>query len=112
MAEFLPVLGGKAKEWGKLTIDVLQRAAANPEELGAASWDYLFYSGYIAVAYWWARSVVAAQASSHTDAFKQAKLETARFYYARILPRTLSHAAGIAAGADSLMDMDSVRFGD
>ncbi|MEG1679421.1 MAG: acyl-CoA dehydrogenase C-terminal domain-containing protein, partial [Stenotrophomonas sp.] len=45
-------------------------------------------------------------------AFKQAKLETARFYYARILPRTLSHAAGIAAGADSLMDMDSVRFGD
>ena len=112
VAEFLPVLGGKTQEWGKLTIDVLQRAAANPEELGAASWDYLFYSGYIAVAYWWARSVVAAQASSHTDAFKQAKLETARFYYARILPRTLSHAAGITAGADSLMDMDSVRFGD
>ncbi len=112
VAEFLPALGGKAKEWGKLTIEVLQRAAANPEELGAASWDYLFYSGYVAVAYWWARSVVAAQASSHPEAFKQAKLETARFYYARILPRTLSHAAGIAAGADSLMAMDSVRFGD
>ena len=53
------MLGGKAKEWGKLTIDVLQRAAANPEELGAASWDYLFYSGYVALAYWWARSVAA-----------------------------------------------------
>src|SRR5690606_12964238 len=57
VAEFLPVLGAKAQEWGKLTIDVLQRAAVNPEELGAASWDYLFYSGYVALAYWWARSV-------------------------------------------------------
>lgn len=112
VAEFLPALGAKAKEWGKLTVDVLQRAAANPEELGAASWDYLFYSGYVAVAYWWARSVVAAQASSHPQAFKQAKLETARFYYARILPRTLSHASGISAGAGSLMDMDSLHFGD
>ena len=45
-----------------------------------------------------------------TAAFKQAKLETARFYYARILPRTLAHAAGIAAGADSLMAMADERF--
>ena len=112
VAEFLPVLGAKAREWGTLTIDVLQRAAANPEELGAASWDYLFYSGYVALAYWWARSVAAAQASSQTGSFKQAKLETARFYYARILPRTLSHAAGIAAGADSLMAMDPLHFGE
>ncbi len=112
VAEFLPVLGSKAREWGTLTVGVLQRAAANPEELGAASWDYLFYSGYVALAYWWARSVAAAQVSAQTAAFKQAKLETARFYYARILPRTLAHAAGIDAGADALMAMDSVRFGD
>ena len=112
VAEFLPVLGGKAKEWGTLTIDVLQRAAANPEELGAASWDYLFYSGYVALAYWWARAVAATQTSSHTDSFKQAKLETARFYYARVLPRTLTHAASMESGADPLMAMDSLRFGD
>ena len=62
------------------------------------------------LAYWWARSVVAARASQHDAAFKQAKLETARFYYARILPRTLSHAAAIRAGADSLMAMDASRF--
>ena len=110
LAEFLPVLGAKAKEWGKLTIDVLTRAAGNPEELGAASNDYLFYSGYVVLAYWWARSVAATATSSQTAAFKQAKLETARFYYARILPRTLAHAAGIAAGADSLMAMADERF--
>jgi len=112
VAEFLPVLGAKAQEWGKLTMNVLQRAAANPDELGAASWDYLFYSGYVALAYWWARAVAATQSSSHTDDFKQAKLETARFYYARILPRTLAHAGSMESGAEPLMAMDAARFGE
>ena len=112
VAEFLPVLGAKAKEWGALTVDVLQRAATNPEELGAASWDYLFYSGYVALAYWWARSVAAAQASAQPESFKQAKLETARFYYARLLPRTLTHAASMQSGAEPLMAMDAARFGE
>ena len=63
------------------------------------------------LAYWWARSVAAADASSHGDAFKQGKRETARFYFARVLPRTLAHAAAIQAGAASLMEMDDARFG-
>jgi hypothetical protein len=62
LAEFIAPLRAKAAEWGKLTMDVLQRAASNPEELGAASTDYLFYSGYVVLAYWWARSVAAANA--------------------------------------------------
>jgi alkylation response protein AidB-like acyl-CoA dehydrogenase len=112
VTEFLPVLGARAREWGQLTSAVLQRAAANPEELGAASWDYLFYSGYVALAYWWARAVAAAQESTHPQAFRQAKLETAHFYYARILPRTLAHAASIESGAEPLMAMDAARFGE
>jgi len=56
--------------------------------------------------------VAAAQASAHPDAFKQAKLETARFYYARILPRTLAHAASMESGAAPLMAMDAARFGE
>jgi alkylation response protein AidB-like acyl-CoA dehydrogenase len=111
VAEFLPALGAKTKEWGELTNALLQRAASNPEELGAASWDYLFYSGYITLAYWWARAVVAAESSSQPVEFRQAKRETARFYYARILPRTLSHAAGISDGAASLMRMENAQFG-
>ncbi|WP_141739127.1 acyl-CoA dehydrogenase C-terminal domain-containing protein, partial [Stenotrophomonas sp. BIIR7] len=51
-------------------------------------------------------------ASAQSDAFKQAKRETARFYFARMLPRTLSHAAAIQAGADSLMAMEDARFGE
>ena len=111
LAEFIGPLRAKAAEWGKLTLDVLQRAAANPDELGAASYDYLFYSGYVVLAYWWARSVAAADASAHGAAFAQGKRETARFYFARVLPRTLSHAAAIQAGAAPLMAMDDERFG-
>ena len=111
LAEFIVPLRQKAAEWAALTQGVLQRAAGDPEEIGAASTDYLFYSGYVALAYYWARSVAAAEASAHGASFKQAKLETARFYFARILPRTLSHAAAIKSGAAPLMAMDAERFG-
>jgi alkylation response protein AidB-like acyl-CoA dehydrogenase len=112
LAEFITPLRAKAEEWAQLTTNILQRAAKNPEEIGAASTDYLFYSGYVVLAYWWARSVAAAKASSQPAAFKQAKLETARFYYARMLPRTLAHKAAIETGAEPLMAMDAERFGD
>src|SRR5678816_3551259 len=80
IAEFIAPLREKAAEWQQLTAQVGQRAVANPEEVGAAAYDYLFYSGYVALAYWWARSVAAADASAQPESFKDAKRETARFY--------------------------------
>jgi hypothetical protein len=110
LAEFIGPLRQKAIEWAALTQSILQRAAGDAEEIGAASTDYTFYSGYVALAYWWARSVAAANASTHDAAFRQAKLETARFYFARILPRTLAHAAAIESGAAPLMAMPAEHF--
>jgi alkylation response protein AidB-like acyl-CoA dehydrogenase len=110
VAEFIAPLRTKASEWLQLTMAVGQRAVADADEIGAAAYDYLFYSGYVTLAYWWARSVAAADASTQSQAFKEAKRETARFYFARILPRTLAHAAAIGSGAKSLMAMDADRF--
>jgi alkylation response protein AidB-like acyl-CoA dehydrogenase len=110
LKEFVAPLREKAGEWQKLTLSIGQRAVANADEVGAAAYDYLFYSGYVALAYWWARSVAAADASAQSGAFKDAKRETARFYFARILPRTLTHAAAIASGPASLMALDTDRF--
>ena len=90
------------KQWGDLTLQLAQRVQANPEELGAAATDYLYYSGYVTLAYLWARSVAAAESSSQSAAFKQAKRDTAHFYFARILPRCLTHKAAIEAGVDTL----------
>ena len=112
LGEFVGPLREVAKEWQALTMQIGKRAMADADEIGAAAWDYLFYSGYAALAYWWARSVAAADASSQSQAFKDAKRETARFYFARLLPRTRTHAAAIASGAAPLMALADAGFGD
>jgi hypothetical protein len=109
LAEFVGPLAEKAREWSALTMEIGKRAMANADEIGAASVDYLFYSGYVALAYWWARAVVAADAGGSAD-LRTAKRETARFYFARILPRTLAHAAAMRSGAEPLLALDAALF--
>src|SRR5690606_5869836 len=111
LAEFVGPLRDKAAEWQAVSEAIARRAAADPEEVGAASFDYLMYSGYVALAYWWARSVAAAEASSHSRSFKDAKRDTARFYFARLLPRTLAHKGAIESGAAPLMAPGEDSFG-
>ena len=107
----MPKLAALTREWGEITQALGKRATSNPDEVGAAAVDYLFYSGYIALAYAWARSVAAADASSQSKAFKQAKRLTARFYFDRILPRTRTHLAALQAGPDSIFAMPDALFG-
>jgi hypothetical protein len=94
-----------------LTQEIGKRAGSNADEIGAAAVDFLFYSGYVALAYFWARSVAAADESAQSAQFKQAKRLTAAFYFARILPRTQSHASSIRAGIDTLMAIPDALFG-
>ena len=110
VAEFIEPLRTKAGEWQRLTLQVGQRAAANPEEIGAAAYDYLMYSGYVALAYWWTRSVAATAQAGRPEGFNAGKRETARFYFSRILPRTLTHAAAMESGSGSLMALDAAQF--
>jgi Acetyl-CoA dehydrogenase C-terminal like/Acyl-CoA dehydrogenase, C-terminal domain len=111
LGEFIAPLAIAAKEWADVTQAIGKRALGNPDEIGIAAVDYLFYSGYVALAYFWARSVAAADASKQADDFKQAKRATARFYFARILPRNLAHAATLRASGDSLMSIPDAQFG-
>lgn len=111
MTEFITPLASVTKEWADLTQSIGKRALSNAEEVGAAAVDYLFYSGYVALAHCWARSVEAADASSQSHDFKQAKRLTARFYFSRILPRTRAHMMAMEAGAESLMAISDGLFG-
>ncbi|RDS84591.1 acyl-CoA dehydrogenase [Dyella monticola] len=99
---YIGTLGALAKEWGELTLKLAQRVQSNPEELGAAANDYLYYSGYITLAYFWVRALAALDQSAQQPAFKQAKRDTAAFYFARLLPRTHMHRAAIEAGIESI----------
>ena len=110
MIEFVLPLAEVTRQWGELTIEIGRKATANADEMGAAAVDYLFYSGYVALAYWWARSVEAADAGTHDPAFKIMKRDTARFYFARILPRINVHAAAMRSGAATLLAMPADSF--
>ncbi|MEK1908312.1 MAG: acyl-CoA dehydrogenase C-terminal domain-containing protein, partial [Pseudomonas sp.] len=102
------------KEWGDLTMKVGMAAMKDREEVGAASVDYLMYSGYACLAYFWADMArLAAEkiaAGTADEAFYKAKLQTARFYFQRILPRTRTHAETMLSGATNLMEMDEAHF--
>jgi alkylation response protein AidB-like acyl-CoA dehydrogenase len=103
---FVGPLAAATKAWGELTHALIAKAQANPEELGAAAVDYLYYSGYITLAYFLARSVLAAESSPLLSADgKQAKRDTTTFYFARILPRIHLHKAAIDAGVETLPEL-------
>lgn len=102
MKEFVEPLAALNKEWGEITMQIALKAQQNPDEVGAAAVDYLYFSGYVTLAYFWADMARLAQqklAEGSTEtAFYNAKITTARFYFSKILPRTKSHVAVMAAG--------------
>lgn len=99
-----------ADEWGELALGVGGKAAGDADEIGAASVDFLMYSGYVTLAYFWAR--IARIASSHEDdAFMRGKVKTARFFFDRLLPRANGHHRAALSGADSLMAVSENEFG-
>lgn len=110
----IDVLAQHNKEWGELTLHIGLKALENPEEVGAAAVDYLMYSGYITLAYFWARAAQKAQQRLAEDGadsrFYQAKIATAEFYFAKMLPRTRTHFSAIHAGVDTLLKLGVDQF--
>ncbi len=113
-AEFVKPLGEHSQEWLGLSMKLGEAAIANADNAGAAAVDYLMYSGYVTLAYFWARMAVLAQqkiAAAQGDvSFYEAKVMTARFYFERLLPRTESLKITMLAGADNLMEMPEALF--
>ncbi len=114
MAEFIEPLMALNKEWGDLTMKVGMAALKDRNEVGAASVDYLMYSGYVTQAYLFARAAKISQDALAKGAgdidFYQAKLFTAQFFFSRLLPRTQTHATTMLAGAGTLQGLDQEHF--
>ncbi|MBX8515721.1 acyl-CoA dehydrogenase C-terminal domain-containing protein [Pseudomonas cichorii] len=110
LAEFAKPLGAALDMLNELTRWVLDRARSNPNEIGAASVEYLHLFGYTAYAYMWARMAKAALGMEGQEEFYASKLGTARFYFARLLPRIHSLDASVRAGSESLYLMDASQF--
>ncbi|USE37089.1 acyl-CoA dehydrogenase C-terminal domain-containing protein [Endozoicomonas sp. SCSIO W0465] len=116
LREFIKPLTALNKEWGDLTTQIGMKAMQNKEEVGAAAVDYLMYSGYACLAYFWARMALTATEAlangTTEEGFYQAKIQTAQFYFQRLLPRAQMHKACIESGADNLLAMKEQDFGD
>jgi len=109
MAEFINPLAYLADQMTKFTTEIGFKGFVNPDEVGGASVDYLRVAGHLVFGYFFARMAsVALQkiADGSTDPFYTAKLQTARFYFARLFPETASLMRTARSGVANLLDTD------
>jgi hypothetical protein len=86
-------------------------ALNTPDYVGAAAVPYLRTVGHLVFSYFWARMArVALDRQAEGDPFYTAKLATARFYFARLLPETASTIRAARAGSKTLMEYDEALF--
>jgi len=111
MQEFVNPLAELGDKVTKLTTELGMKAFGNADEVGAAAVDYLRVAGHLVFAYFWARMAKVALAKvDGGDPFYKAKLATARFYYAKLLPETASLIRTARTGLKPLMEMDEALF--
>ncbi len=111
MQEFINPLADLGDKVTKLSTELGFKAMSNADEVGAAAVDYLRVIGHLVFAYFWARMArVALDRTSSGDPFYVAKLHTARFYFAKLLPETATLIRRARAGAAPLMAMEESLF--
>ncbi len=115
LRRYVTELSQLAVKWNYLTGRILMAARSDRDAVGAAANDFLMFSGYVTMAYFWAQmAAVAYDKLEHggieTPEFYKAKLRTAEFYLDRILPRQAAHAEALTAGPRSTMALDKEHF--
>ena len=109
MAEFVEPLKAAMANLNELTEWVLTQAQSNPNEIGAASVEYLHVFGYTAYAFMWAKMAAVALPKASEDFYK-AKLATGRFFLKRLLPRYVSLTVAVKGGSEPLYGLDEAMF--
>ncbi len=111
MAEFINPLAYLGDQMTKFTTEIGFKGFQNPDEVGAAAVDYLRVAGHLVFGYFWARMAQVALreiAAGNTDPFYLAKVQTARFYFAKLFPETAMLMRTARAGSKVLMDTEAV----
>jgi alkylation response protein AidB-like acyl-CoA dehydrogenase len=112
LAEFTGPLAGAVGDLESATRWIAEASAKNPEEIGAASYDYLKLMALVSFGWMWARAAAVAlpKVEGDNSGFYQAKLTTARFYMKRLLPQAQYLARTLRAGSDTLMNLPAESF--
>ncbi|MCK9514891.1 MAG: acyl-CoA dehydrogenase C-terminal domain-containing protein [Ottowia sp.] len=109
MAEFIQPLRKLAEEFTQFTMDIGMSAMSDADEVGAAATDYLRAAGHLVFGYFFARMAAVAHdkiAAGSDDPFYPAKLQTARFYFARLFPEATLLMQTARSGAANLLDTE------
>lgn len=111
MSEFITPIAVLGEQMTKFTTEIGFKGFQNPDEVGAAAVDYLRVAGHMVFGYFWARMAQVAlreMAAGNRDPFYLAKVQTARFYFAKLFPETATLMRTARSGAAALMDTDAV----
>lgn len=108
-------LADATNRWRSMTDRIVAKHASDPDLVPSVAVDYLMFAGYVTVAWLWARAAQVAHvklaARSAERDFYEAKIQTARFWFDRILPRIAVCEAAVDAGSAALMAMSDDGFG-
>ncbi len=116
MGQMLRTLARRTAQWNMLTTLIMLRASKDREQVGSSSVDYLMYSGFVMMAYFWALQaskaveLLASGKGKESNDFYTAKIQTAEFYFARLLPRADGHYGAALAPTSAVMQMPQELF--
>jgi len=113
LAPFLDGLATAKADVADATQWMMANGFSNPDNAGAGSMDYLNLFALLCLAYGWAqlaKAAVARRSEGDTDPFFENKLNTGRFFLARILPDGKANLAKLKSGAETLMALKAEAF--
>ncbi|WP_286233748.1 acyl-CoA dehydrogenase C-terminal domain-containing protein [Thalassotalea sediminis] len=111
MAEFVKPLAAAVTELEQITQFILTQAQQDSEILGTSANDYLHIVGYTSMAYVWCKMAEVSMKNEAEDPeFHQSKLYTAKYFFARLLPRNASLIAAIKSGSAPMFDIPDALF--
>ncbi len=116
-ARLADLAGRVEKSNGELqaaTMWLMQNGLSNPNNAGAAAYDYMHLTGIVALGLMWLRmgraAVAALDGGSDEKPFYEAKLITARYFGERFTPEAGALRRRLEAGAESMMALPEEAF--
>ncbi len=112
LGKFIAALDTTIQQLQSATDYVSAQLKSSPDDSAAAATDYLRLFGLVALGYLWARMAKTAseQINGSEAMFYQAKLDTANFYFERLLPQCSVLHQNVLAGADTIMQFNDDAF--
>lgn len=103
-------------QWNALTVRIMLAARKDRDIVSSASVDFLMFSGYVMMAYFWAQQAAVASAKlvagdgAEVPEFYKAKIKTADFYFERLLPRAQGHAEAMVNPSKTMTSLAAEHF--